>query len=69
MRLVYPEEPPKVPLAIKLFIGSIAAMVFAAIGGMAFMVFVIMSDPIAAGGTLGEVGASIINGFNHVLED
>lgn len=69
MRLIYPAEQSKIPFAFKLFFVSVAGAIFAVLGGMTFMIFVIMSDPHSAGETFGEVGASIINGFNHVLED
>lgn len=69
MRLVHLPEQPKIPFAFKLFFGAITAAVFAALGGMAFMIFIIMSDPHNAGETFGEVGASIVNGFKHTLED
>jgi hypothetical protein len=69
MRLVYPPEQPKVPFAFKLFFGAIAAAIFAALGGAAFIIFIIMADPHDAGETFGEVAASIVNGFKHTLED
>ena len=69
MRLVYPPEQPKVPFAFKFFFGAIASVIFAALGGLAFMIFIIMSDPHNAGETFGEVAASIVNGFKHTIED
>lgn len=69
MRFIYPEEQPKIPFALQLFFGAIAAAIFAALGAAAFMIFIVVSDPQGAGVTFGEVGASIVNGFKHTLED
>ncbi len=69
MRFIYLPEQPKIPFAIKLFFTAVAGLIFATLGGLAFMILIVVSDPQGAGVTFGEVGASIVNGFKHTIED
>lgn len=69
MRLYPAPVQPNMPTFVKVIIGMIIMVIAAWIGAFIFIAFIVISDPQGVGETFGEVGASIINGFNHTIED
>lgn len=69
MRLYPAPVPPKMPTFVKVILGMIIMVIATWLGAFAFIAFTVISDPHGAGETFGEVGASIVNGFNHTFEE
>lgn len=69
MRLYPAPEPFKFPMFVKVILGMVIMVIAAWLGAFAFIAFIVISDPHNVGETFGEVGASIVNGFNHVIEE
>lgn len=69
MRLYPAPEPFKLPTFAKVIIGMIIMVIAAWLCAFALITFIVISDPQGVGETFGEVGASIINGFNNVIEE
>lgn len=60
---------PSMPIAIKVILGMVIMVIASWLGVFVFIAVVVISDPHNAGETFGEVGASIVNGFKHTIEE